>query len=170
MFSGPNIPYILMVVVALAILVPFLMVAEPFAADGTATAETTTTAAAETTTTTAPTDTSAGETTTTASTVVSTSAGLAQGEELFNGTCIICHGAGGIGVEGLGKSLTTSTFVAELTDDELLAFLIAGRPDTDPLNTTGIAMPPARREHRPDRRRPHGCGCLPPHDQQLIAG
>jgi disulfide bond formation protein DsbB len=42
----------------------------------------------------------------------------------------------------LGPALTTSEFVAGLTDDGLVAFLIVGRPDTDPANTTGIAMPP----------------------------
>ena len=64
------------------------------------------------------------------------------GLEVFNGTCIACHGPGGIGVAGLGKPLTTSTFAALLTDAELLAFLEVGRPADDPLNTTGIAMPP----------------------------
>lgn len=141
LFSGPNVPYFLMVVVALAVLIPFLMLAEPFTAGGSTTAESSTTAAVETTTTTAPTDTSGGETTTTNSTVAIATSGLAQGEALFNGTCIVCHGAGGVGIEGLGKPLTTSTFIAELTDDELLSFLIVGRSDTDPLNTTGIAMP-----------------------------
>jgi mono/diheme cytochrome c family protein len=65
-------------------------------------------------------------------------AGLA----VFNGTCITCHGPGGVGVAGLGKPLTTSEFAAGLTDAALLAFLDAGRPADDPLNTTGIAMPP----------------------------
>ena len=65
-----------------------------------------------------------------------------RGEEIFNATCIACHGPGGTGIEGLGKPLTTSTLAADLTDEELLAFLEVGRPSDDPLNTTGIVMPP----------------------------
>ncbi len=77
-------------------------------------------------------------TTTTAGPIGDASVGL----EIYNGTCIACHGPGGSGIEGLGKPLTTSTFVAGLTDAELLAFLDEGRASDDPLNTTGILMPP----------------------------
>jgi mono/diheme cytochrome c family protein len=42
----------------------------------------------------------------------------------------------------LGKDLTTSTFVAEKTDAELIEFIKVGRGPEDPLNTTGVAMPP----------------------------
>jgi mono/diheme cytochrome c family protein len=66
----------------------------------------------------------------------------ARGSIVFNGTCVACHGPGGVGVAGLGKPLTTSTFAAGLTDAELLAFLDTGRSADDPLNTTGIVMPP----------------------------
>ncbi len=66
----------------------------------------------------------------------------ARGTEIYNGTCIACHGAGGVGIPGLGKPLTTSDFAVGLTDAELLAFLKVGRPSDDPLNTTGILMPP----------------------------
>ena len=65
-----------------------------------------------------------------------------HGEEVFNASSIVCHGPGGTGIEGLGKPLTTSPFVAGLSDAKLLEFLIVGRPSDDPLNTTGIAMPP----------------------------
>jgi mono/diheme cytochrome c family protein len=65
-----------------------------------------------------------------------------RGLTVFNGTCVACHGPGGVGVAGLGKPLTTSTFAAGLTDAELLAFLDTGRAADDPLNTTGIVMPP----------------------------
>lgn len=63
------------------------------------------------------------------------------GEAIFSVTCMTCHGPGGVGVEGLGKPLTASTFVSGLTDTELLAFLAAGRAADDPLNTTGLIMP-----------------------------
>jgi disulfide bond formation protein DsbB len=63
------------------------------------------------------------------------------GEEKFNEVCIACHGAGGIGIEGLGKDMTTSEFIAEQSDEELLEFVKTGRPIGDPLNTTGIDMP-----------------------------
>jgi disulfide bond formation protein DsbB len=79
-----------------------------------------------------------GETTTTG---VPGAGDPVRGLALFNGTCIACHGPGGIGAAGLGKPLTTSSFAAGLTDAELLAFLDIGRPADDPLNTTGIAMP-----------------------------
>jgi disulfide bond formation protein DsbB len=64
------------------------------------------------------------------------------GLELYRGTCIVCHGEGGIGIEGLGKPWVGSTFINERTDAEMLAFLQVGRPADDPENTTGIAMLP----------------------------
>lgn len=66
----------------------------------------------------------------------------AKGQTLFAGTCSACHGPDATGVVGLGKDLTTSTFVAEKSDSELVAFIQTGRPASDPLNTTGIDMPP----------------------------
>lgn len=66
----------------------------------------------------------------------------ANGEVLFGKSCIACHGAGGIGVQGLGKDMTTSEFITAKTDDELLEFLKVGRAPDDPLNTTGVLMPP----------------------------
>jgi disulfide bond formation protein DsbB len=66
----------------------------------------------------------------------------ANGEALYNGSCIACHGAAGVGVDGLGKPFVDSTFINESTDDELVAFLLVGRPADDPANTTGIAMLP----------------------------
>lgn len=65
-----------------------------------------------------------------------------RGQQLFVTNCSTCHGIGGIGVEGLGKPLTTSEFVANLSDEELLAFIKAGRPPDDPLNSSGVLMPP----------------------------
>ena len=41
----------------------------------------------------------------------------------------------------LGKDMTTSEFIANSTDAELLAFVKVGRPPGDPANTTGVDMP-----------------------------
>ncbi|MBE2224063.1 MAG: cytochrome c [Anaerolineae bacterium] len=65
----------------------------------------------------------------------------AHGEELFVATCLACHGEGGIGIEGLGKDMTTSEFIKGLSDAELLAFIKTGRSVSDPANTTGVDMP-----------------------------
>ena len=66
----------------------------------------------------------------------------AHGKELFAITCSACHGPKGEGVKGLGKDMTTSKFIAGLSDAELLAFVKKGRLTSDPLSTTGVAMPP----------------------------
>jgi mono/diheme cytochrome c family protein len=66
----------------------------------------------------------------------------AHGKELFTQTCAACHGPTGEGVEGLGKDLTSSEFIAGKSDDALVEFIKAGRPTDDPLNTTGVAMLP----------------------------
>ncbi len=66
----------------------------------------------------------------------------AAGQTAFASTCSACHGPGGEGIQGLGKDLTTSEFVAGQTDDQLVGFIKVGRGPTDPGNTTGIAMPP----------------------------
>jgi disulfide bond formation protein DsbB len=79
---------------------------------------------------------------TTATTAPASAGDAANGQTLFAGTCSACHGPDATGVVGLGKDLTTSTFVAERTDTELVAFIKTGRPSSDPLNTTGIDMPP----------------------------
>ncbi len=73
--------------------------------------------------------------------VAYTEAQVKQGQNLFVSICSVCHGPEGKGIPGLGKNLTTSTFVHELSDEELHQFIIVGRPVTDPLNTTGVAMP-----------------------------
>jgi disulfide bond formation protein DsbB len=73
---------------------------------------------------------------------VPTAAGNAQaGQELFVATCAACHGPAGQGVPGLGKDMTTSQFIADRSDAELVEFIKAGRDPSDPLNTTGVAMP-----------------------------
>ncbi|MCP4357818.1 MAG: cytochrome c [Chloroflexi bacterium] len=64
------------------------------------------------------------------------------GDKQFQQLCATCHGPDAKGVPNLGKDLTTSEFLKTKTDDEFLAFVIAGRPSGDPENTTGIDMPP----------------------------
>lgn len=56
-----------------------------------------------------------------------------HGRDLFATSCMACHGPKGEGVQGLGKSLTDSDFVAGRDDDAMLAFLITGRPTARPL-------------------------------------
>ena len=64
------------------------------------------------------------------------------GESVYKGTCAACHGQDARGVEGLGKDLHNNEFVDGKTDDEMVAFLEVGRPAGDPLNETGVDMPP----------------------------
>lgn len=64
------------------------------------------------------------------------------GEATYSQICIACHGPGGTGVQGLGKPLTTSEFVAGLSDSDFHDFIVRGRDVSDPANTTGVAMPP----------------------------
>lgn len=64
------------------------------------------------------------------------------GEAKFQSTCIACHGVDGKGMPNLGKDLTTSEFVRNTADLDLVAFITQGRPPFDPANTTGIDMPP----------------------------
>ena len=85
---------------------------------------------------------STGSPTTTAVSVSDGAADAAHGEALYNGSCIACHGPNGEGIEGLGKPWVGSEFINSGTDEELVDFLIVGRPSDDPLNTTGIAMLP----------------------------
>ncbi|GAB4154185.1 MAG: hypothetical protein Fur0021_20560 [Candidatus Promineifilaceae bacterium] len=66
----------------------------------------------------------------------------AAGAMLFQQSCASCHGPAAKGIEGLGKDMTTSVFIHDLNDEELLAFVKTGRPTSDPANTTGVDMPP----------------------------
>ena len=66
---------------------------------------------------------------------------IAEGQTAFSTVCTACHGLNATGVQGLGKDLVTSEFVNSLSDEDLAQFIIVGREFTDPLNTTGIAMP-----------------------------
>jgi disulfide bond formation protein DsbB len=64
------------------------------------------------------------------------------GKEQYDMICVACHGPSGEGIEGLGKPFTTSAILREKSDDEMVEFIKVGRPAGDPLNTTGVDMPP----------------------------
>jgi disulfide bond formation protein DsbB len=64
------------------------------------------------------------------------------GATVYSGTCSACHGADLAGIDGLGKSLAPSAFVAENSEGDLAAFVAVGRPTSDPANTQGVDMPP----------------------------
>jgi disulfide bond formation protein DsbB len=65
-----------------------------------------------------------------------------KGKAVFATSCAACHGPTGEGVQGLGKDMTKSEFIAGLSDEALVAFIKTGRPISDPLNTTKVDMPP----------------------------
>jgi disulfide bond formation protein DsbB len=65
-----------------------------------------------------------------------------NGQTVFAGTCAGCHGPDAKGLPNLGKDLTTSQFVADNSDQQLVDFIKVGRPASDPANTTGVDMPP----------------------------
>jgi len=69
-------------------------------------------------------------------------ADVKHGEQIFMTTCATCHGTDGTGVKGLGKGLVGSEFVHKASDDQLVQMIMKGRDAKDPLNTTGVAMPP----------------------------
>ena len=63
------------------------------------------------------------------------------GRELYLSSCQSCHGPEAEGVDGLGKSLSGSDFIASSPAADLVDFVKTGRPSGDPDNTTGIDMP-----------------------------
>ena len=67
---------------------------------------------------------------------------LAAGEKVFMTTCATCHGKDAHGLPKLGKDLHANPFIKQNDDLELAAYVKAGRLAGDPLNTTGVAMPP----------------------------
>lgn len=67
---------------------------------------------------------------------------VTKGSNAFQSICSACHGFNAQGIPGLGKTLIGSEFVASQTDADLVAFIIKGRDLSDPLNTTGVMMPP----------------------------
>lgn len=69
-------------------------------------------------------------------------AAVTRGKAAYMTTCIACHGEHGEAKPGLGKDLGHSEFFNGLTDDEAVKFLMVGRGPSDPLNSTGVQMPP----------------------------
>jgi disulfide bond formation protein DsbB len=67
---------------------------------------------------------------------------IALGSKNFLGTCATCHGKDANGLPKQGKSLLMNPFIMEKSDDELATFIKTGRQPGDPLNTTGVQMPP----------------------------
>lgn len=61
----------------------------------------------------------------------------ARGRDLFASACVACHGSDAKGLQGLGKNLLVSGFVASQNDEELKQFLVTGRPNAKP-----VGMPP----------------------------
>jgi cytochrome c oxidase subunit 3 len=64
------------------------------------------------------------------------------GKQLWDKTCRSCHGLTGEGITGQGKDIRASDFIWQRSDSELVEFVKVGRMPFDPLNTTGIQMPP----------------------------
>ena len=65
-----------------------------------------------------------------------------QGQAVFSRLCATCHGQDANGLPKLGKGLRSNAFTASLSDAELIEFLKTGRSAGDPLNETGVDMPP----------------------------
>jgi mono/diheme cytochrome c family protein len=80
--------------------------------------------------------------TTTASVVEIHQPEIAYGRELFLHSCASCHGTSAQGLPRQGATLRASRFIADLNDEDLLAFLQTGRKPQDPQNASRVQMPP----------------------------
>lgn len=67
------------------------------------------------------------------------SAGASSG--LYSVHCVACHGADAKGVQGLGLNLVESQLVASSSEEELAAFLKAGRAADSPDSVSKVPMP-----------------------------
>jgi len=67
---------------------------------------------------------------------------VAAGQQHFGATCATCHGKDANGLPKQGKSLLMNPYIIDKSDDDLVLFIKTGRPSSDPLNTTGVDMPP----------------------------
>ena len=65
-----------------------------------------------------------------------------KGKVIFGRVCATCHGQDANGLPKLGKGLRNNAFTGSLSDAELVDFLKKGRTANDPLNDTGVDMPP----------------------------
>jgi len=61
--------------------------------------------------------------------------------DLYNVHCVACHGADAKGVQGLGLNLVESQLVASSSEEELAAFLKAGRAADSPDSVSKVPMP-----------------------------
>ena len=52
----------------------------------------------------------------------------ARGQLVYFDHCAVCHAPDGSGVEYQGLPLISSTFMEDLTDEELKTFIMVGRP------------------------------------------
>jgi mono/diheme cytochrome c family protein len=64
------------------------------------------------------------------------------GQLLYSSNCTACHGSRGHGMPRQGANLRASKFIAEHTDEQLVAFLRQGRTPADPTSIMGMLMPP----------------------------
>ena len=64
-----------------------------------------------------------------------------HGRELTTQSCAACHGTDFNGVDGVGPSFFDNSFIQSVDDAELVAFIKVGRPNNDPDNKSGVAMP-----------------------------
>jgi mono/diheme cytochrome c family protein len=64
------------------------------------------------------------------------------GAAIYAGTCRACHGGDLQGIDGLGKGLLPSSFIDDMTEADLAAFLAVGRAADDPENMQGVEMGP----------------------------
>ena len=69
-------------------------------------------------------------------------AAVTRGKAAFMSTCIACHGEHGEAKPGLGKDLGPAEFFTGRTAQAAGNSLMGGRGPSDPLNTTGVQMPP----------------------------
>jgi mono/diheme cytochrome c family protein len=66
----------------------------------------------------------------------------AFGQLLYSSNCTACHGSRGHGMPRQGANLRESRFIAEQSDEALVAFLKQGRTPADPRSLMGMLMPP----------------------------
>jgi disulfide bond formation protein DsbB len=65
-----------------------------------------------------------------------------EGATAYRAVCATCHGVDLAGVAGLGRSLVPSSYVTDQSHEDLIVFIIEGRPIDHPDNITGVAMLP----------------------------
>lgn len=64
-----------------------------------------------------------------------------RGLKVYGNACAACHGTGGEGVDNVAPALAATPFLTERTDEQMIAFLQAGRAPSDPDSKMGRAMP-----------------------------